>query len=330
MKTSNHLVIERYVQQVVKYSVSVVAVLYLIGFVVTTSHLAHYHITTFTLIKPQYILAGFWAALPIGIALLLLESIRKASDKEVRGPNESPSALSLPPQSRSKKLLVLRFFLVSLGYFILALFSLGVLDGAVHLLSGATLFFCESSIIAILGTVAFSTYIQVLWYYVTEFRKSLDLVHSSPQSAKSIGIFIRAVPFMLIYLVFFGDIFYTHIPTGVGGGEPKKVVFLLKGDTHLSNSNAPPVLGETPGYSRMYLMLLETEKDFYVIEISDKDEGQVISFPRDLVNGYIMTVKNSLVSKFRPFSVLPSSASDAKSTTKSADTASTGRSTSPP
>ncbi len=52
-----------------KYLGMTIVLLYLLGFMVVTRHLSRYGVSSFTLLRVQYLVAGFWLLVPITVYL---------------------------------------------------------------------------------------------------------------------------------------------------------------------------------------------------------------------------------------------------------------------
>jgi len=269
----------------------VVIVLYVVGFLVVTFHLAQFGFVPVTWLRPQYLLAGIWCLLP---ALLLLWIVGYGTGQSLAlfrgGPNPAPSSTrkhhSLAPPSTSKYRHVVPT-LLSLAAFFTATY---MVIKFIEFLMGQPLtfkFWGPQTLAALkLAAYCLLTVVGVITVVVTvpkalRARREFSTTYAAECSQAAILLCLTLAA-GVAYIRYFSTTVYPIIPSAIGGGRPQAVFFLLEKD----EDGEPPVTADHSGSRSIpYKLLLKTDST-YVVQ-SQKAGEMAIEFRQESVKGMV-------------------------------------------
>jgi hypothetical protein len=287
-----------------KAAVAVLGVVYALGLVVVTLHLAQYGVSGLGLLREQYVLAGVWALFPLGAVVFIL-SVIVASIPEIEGPSKpsAPGSLAKAPgtggeepnkaaisisqrfgtfwtkfrrlASRLRSVATLAF-----GWILIPLFFLGFVS---HYFSagGASPFQLGELLRIALKVMGFCFAIAVLAFGGYWSLVRMSDYHHVFRGAVFCGTAMMAV---LGYIGYFTASVYPRIPAAVGGGRPTRVQLLLKVDSSaesLSTVLYPGPNSLPPPLSTQHLLLFTTDATYIVIDPSNAQ--RTIEVSKDLI-----------------------------------------------
>jgi hypothetical protein len=239
--------------------------LYAIGFLVVTFHLARYGVTTVIWLRPQYLVAGIWCVIP----LLIFSAGLAMGVSSYAEPFLGRSHVA-PKFVRGMR----HFYGVVQGVFG---FSFGFVLVYVAIERGLHTSQRSSLLISLkLGGYAFSMtlIIGILAFlsssYKSEQKSKVPLVASHSDQTISLphqisilaGRIMWAFAFLalaVLYVWYFSTAIYGGIPSTLGGGKSRTVVF-LPGSSADPN---PVILDATGKRSIPYQLILETDSNYY-------------------------------------------------------------------
>lgn len=239
-----------------------VGLLYLAGFLVVTSYLSRYGVSSFSVLQLQYLVVGVWVLGP-PVALI---SLRHAEYKfEERATQYFPGIFNWR-----------RFAITTL----LTGVPFGVWFGVV---AGVPGFYEDMTWRAGLYWWVFLLGLQACFYLVlTSWR--------IPKDKENWFVNRHAVPFhlsllasvLIVYVLWFSIQIYPLIPFSLGGGRPLNVVFIS------SEKQLPQgiVKDGASGRSIPYRLLMVTDKSYVVLSPIQNEES--IEFGRESVQGMIV------------------------------------------
>lgn len=233
---------------------------YSLGFLVVSSHLSRYGVSTLSVLQTQYLVAGIWTIAPPMAFALVQRTASKFSDRAWRFPALSWRRSVLIPAVTS--------------------IPFGLLLGALSSLSR--------------GFEGFTWALGArVWVYYLLLVYSADLAWMSWKASREVErwwLNRHAAPFyatlfvlgILLYGLNFGTRIYPLIPYTLGGGKPRTIVF-IPGDKELPIGI---VKDNSSGRSVPYKLLTTTDKSYVVISPSTNEESSEIS--RDAVQGTVV------------------------------------------
>jgi hypothetical protein len=248
---------------------------YLVGYVVVTIHLAKFGILPLDVISLQYVTAGIWSILPLIIIFYPLLGLATAlHDQYKRGE-------STPKLSRSTLLshvLKIGFALfITYGWCVILVGLFRWVAG--ELIDNISLALTIRDILKFLGiTLIFALAIAFCAFYAWLFLRDVKIsdFHSSFNDlvwGLNFGFFLCAV--FLCYIFYFATNMYGEIPAYLGGGAPVPISIHLK---QQKISNSSPETGPIP--SGRYYLLTTTEHSFYVSSMQGR---HAIEISREVV-----------------------------------------------
>lgn len=198
------------------------ALLYLCGFLVVSMHLSRYGIHSVSLLRPQYLTAGFWSLCPLFLSCTVAGVVYAFLDKPRGDAGSGMSKLK-------------RVFLsgVKLLWQVLMVFAAAsaIVDGfaSVFFPSVRNLLWTHWRVSLWLGWYSAMVGLSLLWLWRVVIR--ISPVDLEKDLRKLIPVGMAVIWFTFIFLVYiqsFTRRLYPEIPLAIGGGKPEKVVFLVK------------------------------------------------------------------------------------------------------
>ena len=294
MNAGNHNNILGKTEQLSKLIVLSAAVLYVLGYLVVSLFLGQYNVSSLNLVRAQYILAGLWLILPLvatGIICAwftsyLVSEYRQVmiSTKKVAVELEAVPKLGRPRWIRVLRAFGLTFLSVSFGVTVLK-FLVGHGSGGL----GEDLSVsppAESVVFVLLFcAIAGGCWAAGLWF-LRKARQS-ESKDRTVWRLHAVAMLATAGMFTLGYVGFFAARIYPHIPSVFGGGQPRKVQFLLPRDRQINHILQE---GDTKGVSKTYGLLIALDKTYVILV--DEEASQTIEFGKSLVDGIVIGVKD--------------------------------------
>ncbi len=250
-----------YTSWILKFVGISVGFIYSVGFLVVARYLSRYGVSTFSVLQTQYLVAGVWTvSAPIAFAL-----VQRTAN------NFSDKAYSFSSFSFNRRTLVSAMTAVPFG---LLMAAVAVLIGNFGQRVTWTLFPRSLALYLLLAT-------------------SADLVWMSwrvPDAAARWWLNRHATPYYLtvfalgivLWSLFFATSVYPSIPSSLGGGKPRTIVFIPGKEglpVGLIKDNAS-------GKSVPYKLLAVTDRSYVVISLDPNEESVEIN--RDAVQGTIV------------------------------------------
>jgi hypothetical protein len=254
------------VESLTKGTALVAGVAYVCGFIVVSSYLGQFGIYSVSLVRAEYIFAGFLSLIPLGCTCIvgaLWYSYIVNSRLELRRLNVSSW----------REFLEWCVALILIG--LLTSVSFGVIVPEGREFARHNWF-----PIAALATRALLL-VTVNGAFLRNFQKEKRPL--KPEAVASLAFpVIFTVLVLTSYLTFFAFSIYRDIPFALGGGRPLSVIFLLK-----PNSTKMPLVSADAGFRSIpYKLVLATNTTYTVL--SDNSKEKVIQFNHDAVLGYIV------------------------------------------
>jgi hypothetical protein len=274
-----------------KVGVSIVGLLYALGFLVVTFHLSEFGVAPVTWLRPQYLLAGIWCLLPLliftcGFALAAMQF----SEPWIR------YSLVVPRRTRRYRYIVGAFqgCIMLVTVFVFVSIVIAGLDAPFALIAKRAGHGFDrlgpSSIITLkLGGLFLLIAACVFWAkasFSSMAHSPVEQVRMDRRlaffSSGLMGVFASLV-FAVLYVYSFSVLVYSVIPLELGGGRPQSVVFLIDS----AKQQTPPLVVDSSGTRSVpYNLLLITDSN-YVVESPAKGE-MAIEFKQDSVRGMIV------------------------------------------
>ena len=245
-----------YGEKLLKTGTAIGGTLYLVGFAVVVIHLSAYGITFFSVFRFQYLAAGVWYFLPIGLlaglGVLIWSLVRQGMAQER----------------------FLSWSLVRSSFFAVFFYALPWLYILGQMPDGQTI--AWRYVFTLPACFIFGVTLMFLQRY---FR-----VRLRDYGVMQIAVAALAVSTLFGHLFIFSRAAYPTIPAGLGGGKTTTVKFIPRKYGGLKILD----LVEDPSgrYSISYELLLETE-DSYVI-LSADDPNRTVILDRELLAGMII------------------------------------------
>jgi hypothetical protein len=264
-----------------KAAVAVLGLIYALGLAVVSLHLASYGASGLGLLQEQYVLAGLWALLPLGATGFAFAVIAGAAIEEFGEVKANAAA------TRKQRWLVIagkvkQAAMVSVAWFIIAGFFLGFVTPQIY----------RSGIASIGLWTLVKIGAKVVGFAVVLAIFAIGGLASFVGAGKRnpvIGtVLLGTALFVLLgYLGFFTASVYPLIPATVGGGQPRRIHVLLKGDA--PEASAAALLRGTPPPNQLseHRLLFATDKAYIVVDPTDPHRA--IEIPKDLVTA-VLTV----------------------------------------
>ena len=243
------------VELATKVGAIIVALIYLLGFLVNALYLARYGVSAVGLVRLQYVLAGVWVVLPFAVLACVVSLVLFGWTMEQR---TNPTAGA----KRVGNVIVGVAGLVWLCAALLVPLSDVPFGGRGIRLKDALLILPVYVVFICLA--GYSTVGTAGEAMATRRRREVAIV-----SAVGTLLIITIVG----YVAFFATRIYPFLPAALGGGEPSRVQFVLKAE------DAPPLLKSAP---QTYDLLFVTDKTVVVL-----DNGRAIEVSRDGIDSIL-------------------------------------------
>ncbi len=285
---ADHQPSESHTHSLAQTSAVVLGALYLFGFFVVSLYLANFGIHTVSLLRVQYLAAGFFSLGPLVLIYFLASLFHMGFDKLFRGPLRIGSFPSSTwPRVRWVCFSLLRILweitvaLVVGSFILVAVVSIFVPNIVSAFWSNLKFVsdVVRTSVLPVLG---------LLWIF-----RAKTLLDEQERKSKLRMLLEFGLPttlslwFFLAYMNFFANEIYPKIPFAIGGGKPQSIVFLLK--SH-SDAAPPPIKpDESLLRSIPYELILQTDTSFVVLS-HDQNE-KAIELSRDAVQGIVVLRK---------------------------------------
>jgi len=194
-----------------KIGAIITAITYALGYLIVTLHLSKYGVTTFEILRLQYIMAGFWFISPF-IGVISLPLIPYATYKLISDPNNRNNNFE-------KSFSIIIIIVPLLGMILLSFIFMRELDAP-------TIYYLVLSPSYIMLIT-----ISLLW--------RIPKIFSSSSLRKSFKYLLRALSIISISVVFFHFFVFTlrvypYIPRSYGGGKPISVKIIHNSTYELS------------------------------------------------------------------------------------------------
>jgi hypothetical protein len=279
------------------------SVIYFFGFLVVTCHLTRYGVSSISLLKLQYLVAGVWLLAPLaGLWVFLAGIVSPGPSLFAERKFEFP--VTNPPQDIFERLqqfskemlipqgvrgyllelfgLAIMFVPIVLASIVIAAFGFGSLNAASSFMGTFFRFHNLLIWVAFFAGIAITAGLAINALSRTEEEEKAARKWKTDGFAFYMATLCALI--LLWYVFYFARNWYPLIPYSLGGGKPLSVVFLLK--TEEGHKELPVVPDSSGHRSIPYKMLLATEKTFVVL--SPKKEEQAIEFERDAVLGMVV------------------------------------------
>jgi hypothetical protein len=238
---------------------------YIVGFLVVTSHLSRYGVSSLSLFHLQYLVAGAWVIAPIVVLRCMQLAAQLFTNRALSERRDDGRV------TWRRRLIVAGIVAIPEGLVMGAMATLLIgMHGATWRLGAA------------------------LWVFYLLLVYCFDLIwicwKVPAQIERAWWLSRRALPFyttmlvslFLVYVFFFASRIYQLIPSSVGGGEPMTVVFLI------GEKETPDFLKRDGASSRSvpYKLLTATEKTYVILPSLPGEKS--IEFSRDVVLGVVV------------------------------------------
>jgi hypothetical protein len=259
---------------------SVALVLYVVGFLVVTFHVAQFGFVPVSWLRPQYLLAGIWCLLP---TLLLVWIISYGIGQSLTLLGKTPGTQPPPKSSRFRNLTGM--FLSVVGFVIATYVGFGLIGAMFG--QPITVTPSRPNVVIALKLVGF--YLAALITGITgvvtligarKLPRQLSVRFVSEWSSVTL-LLCFSLAMGVGYIRYFSTSVYSAIPSAVGGGRPQDVIFLLD-----KEHGEPPVTADSSGIRSVpYQLLLKTDST-YVVQ-SHKTGEKAIEFRQESVKGMV-------------------------------------------
>ncbi len=245
-----------------------VATIYLFGFLVVMRHLSRYGVSSLTVLKLQYLVAGLWLVMPIVLFTVLYSSTEAIN--------------LLRPRTTLGRHIVGYALLKSVAGLVLLILASFIISEF-----GFESVFRQGWKI-LLAFFGFYLAIETLvWLNWTCWKRTRGTEASDIPwwLDRNLRIFYATLLGLvsLSYLSYFAVHVYPLIPYSLGGGKPLTAIFLLKAQ---EKDSLPVIRDGCTSRSVPYKLLLTTDRTFVVL--SPDEQGQSIEFNRDAVAGMVV------------------------------------------
>lgn len=260
--SNDHQSEQSYANWMLKFVGLSVGFVYSLGFLVVARHLSRFGVSSFSVLQLHYLVAGVWTLSPPIAFALVQGATQRFTDKAWRsGP---------APFSWHRLILIPAVTGIPFGFLI----------GAYSLLLG--------------GFEGLTWGIgSRLWLFYLIMAVPADLAWLSwrvPEGSDRRWINRHATPFyvtlfvlgIVLYALYFAVRIYPLIPSSLGGGNPRSVVF-ISGEKQLP---AGILKDSTPGRSIPYKLLTVTDRSYIVISPASNEDS--IEINRDAVQGMVV------------------------------------------
>jgi len=251
-------------------SVAFVGAAYVLGVIVVLTHLSNYGVSSLSLFRLQYFIAGFWVAVPLVAVLAVSKAL------EVKESLIEAAQFRQGHYLRRVLLIVISDFpaWVIVGMFALGLSWLGLRTKVF----GAALTNRRT-----LAVIAFC--FGIVWSYrfaVTLRKGAQEGERSWARSVFAAYSGLLCPVLLVLYVLYFARELYPRIPYALGGGEPIEVCFVVRE----GNQDAPLLLDQSGLRSIPYKLLVASENTYVVLS---PNKGELsFEFSKDSVKGMVV------------------------------------------
>jgi hypothetical protein len=252
------------IESLSKTFAAALGVLYLLGFLVMSSYLSQYGVSSFSALHLQYLIAGTWVLGPP----VVLSTLRYASQRF-----DERAAPGVEGKFNWRRFAVSSLFsgLPSI-FFVLLIAVIPNVVESMNWKLGIRLYLFYWAMVSCAQIFWMSRHVnpnQETWW--------LNRSHASP--------FYLALLFTIVmsYTVWFSVRIYPLIPFSLGGGRPLTIVF-IEGEKQMPDEIQR--IGQSTKRSAPYKLLLSTDR-YYVI-LSPMPQERSIEISRDSVAGIII------------------------------------------
>jgi hypothetical protein len=266
------------------------AIVYATGLLIVAFHLGQYGVSSLSLLRTQYIVAGLLMFVPSVVTLAFVSAAFTDPFRTHREDDEVQPANIISVETAKRVGQVLwnaLWTVIVLNSTLAALASLFVpsLGNAEYLIfqNWKSFLWCSLQIVILVkvASVVF-TYLLAVTIDPVKYLKRSELV----AAGMALGFFLVV---LLSSAQYFSRRIYPLIPYEFGGGQPLKVVFLLKPDA--ATELAPVLAMDATGKeSAPYYLLMETS-DSYVV-ISQKKGERAIELKKDVVHAVVTVAQD--------------------------------------
>lgn len=262
-------------ERIAKAAALVVGVVYAVGMVVVTLHVARFGLFGPGLLQAQYVIAGFWALLPMAIVALAVSGFVNALHDGLEDARSEDDESTPAPKRRSA---IRRFFhalwfairnarrfvgtplAAGFGFVLLAIWLVG---SPLEQLAVPHPLATFARLFALLAVAVFATAVGVHQINERTWEKVVN--------GTTVVLLGCAAAFG--YLTTFANNVYPYIPAEVGGGRPMPIRLAL----------APGAAGSEVGPARLfdvdsvYHLILTTADEFLLVHPTDSTRAVAIS-----------------------------------------------------
>jgi hypothetical protein len=266
-----------------KFWVGSVGLLYVLGFLVVTFRLSQFGVAPVTWLRPQYLLAGIWCLLSV----LLFTGAGAFTAFSFTSDSIGRSTM-VPRETRVKRYVVGTIEASAVLFcsfaFISSLVGKAVDPSSQLLRSWHTGSMVTLKLaLCLLATIACAIWTIDLYANVMNSWESLRKERLVSLSSFGVLSLFSSLFFVVLYVYFFSVSVYSGIPSNLGGGKPRSVVFLIE---KADQKTAAVVVDSSGTRSVPYNLLLVTESS-YIVESPAKGE-LALEFKKDSVRGMVV------------------------------------------
>jgi hypothetical protein len=253
-------------------AVALLAIAYVVGLAVVSLHLARYGVFGLGLAQAEYLLAGVWALVPLGVVGFMVVALGALVMQE-RGRLAGAGARA-SGSFASRRNMVIGVLAVSLGMLIMGLYLLSfVADRSAEDLV-PPLSFADALVVGVV-TLGFLVACG-LGVGITMFARSTQTV-DIPYRVLGVALAITA---LLAYIGYFTDTVYPRIPSAVGGGAPTAVHMVMRGDS-MPGALRAVMRGIANEAACRHRLLFSSGNEYIIVDPRDSTNG--IEVAKELV-----------------------------------------------
>jgi hypothetical protein len=207
------------IELVGKLSIGIIAVLYLLGFVVVNTYLNNFGVFSPSLFRLNYITAGLWAITPIFLVILALSVLGSILIQFSAATRRSlVKRFNLSDNDSEHMFLRLWFTIGSLALLVLSIHWIGTLTTSAGF---------KASLFSI--NVAVSTF-DVVFIGILFGPFAVLSGHALSKVIRTFLLVVILTGVLLAHSFIFAKEIYGNIPPSLGGGEPKEVQLVIDSD----------------------------------------------------------------------------------------------------
>jgi len=287
-------------ERVTKLVVGVTAVVYLTGFIVECIYLGRYHVTSLSLLKGEYILAGFWTWAPLLCGMIadsFFNCFDHVADRWIPWLGWRLHHAIRPGLQRLGLTTTGRFlwhparFAMSIVLSSIVATPLILAVVVIHVDIGEGQFtpISHSDMVglsAVLGFISATLWLlsqracHAMSQLINSRPSAIHSRHAAAMSAIRNGFLALLV--FTFYIGLFVAFGFPRIPVYFGGGKPLVVQFILKESKHSPIAAILKTEGD-PARSVPYALLRETDDSFLILDEAGPAELRTIRIPRDSI-----------------------------------------------